>query len=334
MKKTLSVLLLCSMALFAGCAGAEGTSQSVSEPEQTAGTTSQSESSTPVAEPPVTTPAPVEEKPEVSSLPDESSVSAESSEPDVLEIPDEYAELIKDFDNSYLGLPQMDKEYTFGSTGTSAEIDGAEFYGVSCYDEYEGTLYYMCDFFISEDGATVYRFYENTGEYVLLPETEAFPALDPTVQGAEEIFANANELYRLFVSSQVECDTSVSVEMDGATYYLISDERFDTMSELLEHLGKYFSDDIINSLMDSGTVRMGSDGGMYAQDVAGGTDPLYHGTEYVLSLLNESAAEYIAYSTYSSIDGESAEDVYTEEYVFRMEKQFGVWRFTNFAVFG
>lgn len=331
MKKTLSALLLCAVVLFTGCAGGETSSQSSPEPQQTAGTTSLIETSESEPEPIVTSSLPATEKAEVSSAPEESSVPPEeSSVPEEPDAPDIYAELIRQFDNSYLGLPQMDKEYTFCSTGTSAEIDGTEYYGVSCYDEYEGTLYYMCDFFISEDGATVYRFYENTGEYVLLPETEAFPALDPTVQSAEEIFANANELYRLFVSSNVECDTSVSMEMDGSTYYLISDERFDTMPELLEHLGKYFSDNIINSLMDSGSVRMGGDGRMYAQDLSGAADPMYRGTEYELTLLNESAAEYIAYSTYSTAEG----DERTEEYVFRLEKQFGVWRFTNFTVFG
>lgn len=330
MKKTLSALLLCAVVLFTGCAGVETSSQSSSEPQQTAGTTSLIETSESEPEPIVTTSLSATEKTEVSSIPEESSVPEEISVSEEPDAPDIYAELIRQFDNSYLGLPQMDKEYTFSSTGTSAEIDGTEYYGVSCYDEYEGTLYYMCDFFISEDGATVYRFYENTGEYVLLPETEAFPALDPTVQSAEEIFANANELYRLFVSSNVECDTSVSMDMDGSTYYLISDERFDTMPELLEHLGKYFSDNIINSLMDSGSVRMGGDGRMYAQDLSGAADPMYRGTEYELTLLNESAAEYIAYSTYSTAEG----DERAEEYVFRLEKQFGVWRFTNFTVFG
>ncbi len=258
-----------------------------------------------------------------------------SSEPEPAELPEEqepqniYAALITAYDNEYLGLPQKDKVYIFSDGEEAAEIDGVLCHSVSCYDEYEGTLYYMCDFYISDDGSAVYRYYENSMQFVKLPASEAYPQLDPTTQSAEEIFANASELYSLFMYNAIECDSESFIEVDGARYYLVLDERFDTMQELLGHLGKYFSEEIINSLMDSNCFRMGEDGRMYYEDRVTGGDPSYIGSEFELTTLSEDMAEFTVYSTFSG----EADSTYEKEYSYTVLKQYGVWRFTNFELY-
>ncbi len=312
-------------AVLVGCSGGEDTNTTQQEHTTTAATSD-------------TTIATEEE-----SIPEESEATTvatttateettTSSEPDTVEQPEEtvpeniYAGFITAYDNEYLGLPQKDKVYIFADKDATAEIDGSLYHAVSCYDEHEGTLYYMCDYYISEDGTTVYRYYENSMQYALLPASESYPQLDPTIQAAEDIFANASELYRLFLTRSLECDPNVSFEVEGKVYYLVLDERFDTMQELLSHLGKYFSEEIINSLMDSNCFRMGDDGRMYYADGAGGADLGYVSSVFELSTLAEDTAEFTVYSTFLG----EADSTYEKEYTYTVIRQYGVWRFSNF----
>ncbi len=246
---------------------------------------------------------------------------------------DKYAELMMQYDNTYLGLPQKDKVYIFAGTDETVELDGMICHGVSCYDEHEGTLYYMCDFFISEDGSAVYRYYVGEDRYSLLPESSTFPVMDPGTQTPEEIFAVANELYGYFtrVSLPYFSGMTMEAEVDGIqrTYYMVSDERLDTKSELLEALGGYFSADIINGLMDSSIYREGMDGKLYTTGGEREIKPYYVGTEYELTVLSGDAAEFTAYSTYG---GEDDTVLNVTEYVYMAVKSDGRWFFTNFEL--
>ncbi len=331
MRKRICIVLAACL-MLTGCGDKEESSDVVLTPQTTIAAAEESvqapevvtEEAEPVMTAEVTTPAPVD-----TAEPTEENDTAETSESGF----DKYAELIMGYDNTYLGLPQKDKVYIFAGTGETAELDGMTCHGVSCYDEHEGTLYYMCDFYISQDGASVYRYYVSDDRYSLLPEASTFPALDPGTQTPEEIFAVANELYGYFtrVSLPYFSGMTMEAEVDGTqrTYYMVSDERLDTKAELLEALGGYFSMDIINGLMDSSIYREGMDGKLYTTGGEREIKPYYVGTEYELTVLNGDAAEFTAYTTYG---GEDDTVLNVTEYVYMAVKSDGRWFFTNFEL--
>ncbi|MBE6889097.1 MAG: hypothetical protein E7485_03670 [Ruminococcaceae bacterium] len=334
MKKSIFCALLCGCLLLSGCGGdtqsdtasAQGSSGASVDTDSGAassdgGDVSQ-ESSQTAAQTTDTKPQQTE------SVPAESTSQTESSD---VEATDTYAEMMKLYDNSYLGLPRADATYVFSSTGASAEINGELCYCVSCSEEHDGELYYMCDFYITENGTAVYRYYLAEEQYVLLPENKGFLQMDPEVQTPDEIFAVANELYAYFdlcaLDGIPEC--TLDVEIDGFThvYNMVADERLDTKPELLNALSCYFSSDIINSLMDSSQYREGPDGMLYSAGGARGSNIYYIDTTYELTQLTVDTAVFTAYSTYSD---EITDSVHTEEYVYNAVKQDGRWVFTNF----
>lgn len=328
MKKSIFCVLLGCCLLMTGCGGSTDSDTTV-QGDTTTALTSVTEQ-TPAAEesePETTTVATGESEPtEVTTA------QSEPAESDIeIEVTDTYAEMITAFDNTYLGLPRADKIYVFQSTGDYDEIGGEICYAVSCYDEHEGTLYYMCDFYITEDGSAVYRYYLSDDKYVLLPESKGFAQMDPTSQTADEIFAVANELYGYFDLCALNGydDKTLEAEVDGETwtYYMVSDERLDTKAELLSALSCYFSTEIINSLMDTSMYREGMDGKLYSTGGARGSNIFHQKTVYELVSLTEDTAVFKGYATYSD---EIMEDAYTEEFTYNAVKQDGRWVFTNF----
>lgn len=260
-------------------------------------------------------------EPETDSEPAE-----ESSEPE-----ESYAGLILAYSNSFLGLPVEDRVYAFSDAYKTAEIDGAVCHAISCYDEFEGTLYYMCDFYISEDGARVYRFYESENRFQLLPEEQGYIRLDPTVQSADEIFEKVRELEMIFTPyarSAVLLDTENFIELDGRRYDLVTDERFNTKQKLLETLDKYFSMEIIGALMETNAVAE-QDEKIYVRhsDGAGG-NPYLQSVEYELTVLTDTEAIFTEYDTYLYEAGETE----VKEITYKAEKQYGIWRFTEYPM--
>lgn len=330
MKKSILCLLLGCCMLLTGCGGTDGGETQQTEATSASTTSAVQTEESEGSQPEVTTSVATEdsEPAEITTTQSE----PEESEPDIV-IEDTYAEMITAFENTYLGLPRADKIYVFQSTGDSMELGGQVCYAVSCYDEHEGTLYYMCDFYISEDGSAVYRYYLSDDKYVLLPESKTFSQMDPTTQTADEIFAAANELYGYFHLAALDGygDRTLEAEVDGSTwiYYMVSDERFDTKAELLSALSCYFSADIINSLMDSPNYREGMDGKLYSSGGARGSNILHQKTVYELVSLTEDSAVFKGYATYSD---EIMEDAYTEEFTYNAVKQDGRWVFTNFTL--
>lgn len=238
------------------------------------------------------------------------------------------AELIAKFDNQWLGLPLEDKVYIFSDKGETKELDGVTLYGASCYDEHEGTLYFMCDYYVAGDGSAVYRWYEESGRLALCPENTVFPRLDPVSQTPQEIFETAELLYGMFtpgVPPQLDFDNSI--EEDGRTFAAIADERLNTKKRLLDSLNRYFSEEIINSLMDSNNyIREGADGTLYYDRAAIGGAPSYIGSAYELTELTEDTAVFTVYSTWEFEAGERFETRLT----YTANCSYGSWRFTKF----
>lgn len=236
-------------------------------------------------------------------------------------------EQIAAFDNTYLGLPSADKVYIFSDAEKSEEIDGRICNAVSCFDEYEGTLYYMCDFYISEDSSRVYRYYEQEERFALLPEDSGIQRLDPSKQTVEEIFYNANRLYGLFLfQGDIDVDEYDIIERNGLSYARVADEQLDTKAELLESLDKYFAMDIVNSLMETNRF-IDSDGALYYNVSAiSGAGTSYRGSIYELTTLIDDTAVFTEYASYVYEAGETEE----VEYIYTAKKENGLWRFTEF----
>ncbi len=330
MKKSILCVLLCCCLLMTGCGGNTDSDTTVQGDATTASTSAAEQTTAAEESEPETTSAYTEHSEPV----EVTTTQSEPTESDiVIEVSDAHAEMITVFDNTYLGLPREDKIYVFQSTGESAEIGGELCYAVSCYDEHEGTLYYMCDYYITEDGSAVYRYYLSEDKFVLLPESKGFAQMDPTTQTADEIFAVANELYGYFDLAALDglSEYTLEAEVDGSTwtYYMVADERLDTKAELLSALSCYFSADIINSLMDTSMYREGMDGKLYSTGGARGSDIFHQKTVYELVSLTEDTAVFKGYATYSD---EIMEDTYTEEYTYNAVKQDGRWVFTNFEL--
>lgn len=267
---------------------------------------------------------------DISSEEEQTSQAEEEQTSDEQPADANYSALMSAFSNTYLGLPSADKVYIFSDNGLSTEINGKTYYGVGCYDEFEGTLYYMCDFYVSADGSEVYRRYEQEDKYVLLPEEQGYARLDPTRQTPEDIFAAADGLYMMFSpysnSTVGGYDESSPAEFNGSVYYPVTNELLNTKAKLMDALTKYFTTDIINSLMDTNKFT-DIDGALYVKGVNGAAaDPNYSGTEYELTTLTDDTAVFTRYDTYNYEAGETS-DV-ESEYIAKKEN--GVWRFTVF----
>lgn len=332
MRKILYALGITLCVLMCGCSGEKdggGTEQessvvqeseqvSVSVPESTEPVESESTATTQTT---VAEPTP-ETEPSSAPETEESVESVEEESP--------YAEMVMSFGNTYLGLPSEERVYIFSDADKTAEIEGVVCHGVSVYDEYEGTLYYMCDFYVTEDGATVYRYYEQEERYALLPETQGFERLNPSAQTPDEIFGIANRLYGLFAAGNgdIAVDMGSVIEQNGQLYLLVTDKALGTKGDLLDALTKYFSDEIVNGLMDTNRF-IEQDGAMYYRlDSSAGVEPSYRSTVYELTTLSSDTAVFTGYSTFEYEAGVTEEKV-TE---YTAVKANGVWRFTQFSL--
>lgn len=267
--------------------------------------------------------------------------AAEESAPDVTAPapqtekapPPDVTKQIAAFDNTFLGLPSADKVYIFADANKSAEIDGHVCNAVSCYDEYEGTLYYMCDFYISPDGSRVYRYYEQEERFAILPE-EQMTRLDPTRQSVDEIFSAAETLYSMFHPYRnsyvdgIDHDTAPT-EINGEEYRPVTGGQINSKAALLDALDRYFSNEIVTALMDTNKF-IELDGVLYVRigSISGPSfDPTVTEIGHELTELTENTCVFTKYVTHQYEAGETE----VKEYVYRAEKQNGVWRFTDFT---
>ncbi len=245
--------------------------------------------------------------------------------------PPDVTKQIAAFDNTFLGLPSADKVYIFSDAGKSAEIDGYACNAVSCYDEHEGMLYYMCDFYISPDGSRVYRYYEQEERFAILPE-EQMTRLDPTRQSLEEIFYESGSLYDMFHPATNAAVAGIDHEaepigINGEKYLPVTNDRINSKAALLDALDRYFSGEIVTALMDTGKF-LEQDGVLYVRDCLGaGSNPTLESVEYELTELTENSAVFTEYDTYRYEAGESE----VKEVVYKAEKQNGLWRFTDYT---
>lgn len=220
-------------------------------------------------------------------------------------------QLIARYDSEFLGLPDKDKVYIFRDKKEIVEINGAGCMGVSCYDDSDGELVFLCDFYISADGLTVYRHYQEDGSYRLLPEQAAFSGFDPAGQSAEDVMAQANALYDAVYGELAFNRGSEPVSSPLGNFYPVSDTRLDTAEKLNSALERYFCGNALETLLQgSDRVIAGEDGRLYCLEHYGSVSG-YLGTEYTLTSLTEDAAVYSATARFEYEAGSVTETAFT-----------------------
>lgn len=328
-RKITALLLAAAAAMLAGCSGQKdngGTGLESESPQ----TSQQTTASQPEQEalPESTAPAQTESA-QAQTEQSEQAVTQESSEETVSADAD-YVALITAYDNTFLGLPSAERVYIFKDISAAEDIDGRTFHQVDAYNEEDGTLYYMCTFFISEDGGTVYRRKAGVGN-VLLPESAGFPALDPQIMTADEVFADANYLCSVCLGrSDVESFTDVTqtIEVEGVPgeWARVTDTRIETKEKLLNALSRWFTDDVINVLMDAYRFT-DRDGALYYYlDGTDARSSTYTSSVWELTELSADRAVYTEYALFTYEAGETKE----REYTYTVENYNGVWTFTEF----
>lgn len=242
---------------------------------------------------PVTTPQETSPTEEIKEIP-ETEASLQATEPAEQIDP---VLLAGSFNSDYLGLPDPETIYIFRDKRETAEINGALYYGVSCYDDSEGQLVFICDFYFSADGLTAYRAYPDN-DFRLLPEKPDFSGFDPEIQSPEDIFSQANELYAAAFGDLSYDPQNSPAEIDGASYYPVTDERLNTSRKLNSALEKYFTGELLNKLSaGNGSVISDENGALWCTAHSGGNAG-YLGTEYSLDLLTEDKAVFSAVSRF------------------------------------
>lgn len=332
MKRKITALLLAAAAvMLAGCSGQKDNGGTGLESESSQTTTQQTTTAQPTQEaPPESAATSQTESEQEQTAQSQEQVQTQESAEETVSVDVNVVSLITAYDNTFLGLPSPEKVYIFKDMLTTEDIDGRTFHQVDAYNEEDGTLYYMCTYFISEDGGTVYRRKAGVGN-VLLPESAGFPALDPQIMTADEVFADANYLCSVCLgSSDVESFTDVSqtIEVEGVPgeWARVTDTRIETKEKLLSALSRWFTDDVINVLMDA--YRFTDRDGVlyYYLDGTDARSSTYTSSVWELTELSGERAVYTEYALFTYEAGETEE----REYTYTAENYDGVWTFTEF----
>lgn len=237
-------------------------------------------------------------------------------------------QLAHGFSNHELGLPDEQKVYIFRDNGCRGEIEGAECFGVSCYDEEDSQLTLLMELWITSDGSRAYRWTDTDGSsYKLLPEQPAFSGFEPN-QPASDVMGQAAELYSA-VYGELEYDAGgVRISTVRGDYYSVSDDRLDTAEKLASALEKYFAGDLLERLLSgSDGVISDEEGRLYCLEHSGG-DVAFIGTEYALTSLSEDTAIYTVTSRFEYEAGQITEKKQTCTAVLTDSG----WRFLTFSI--
>lgn len=158
-----------------------------------------------------------------------------------------------------------------------------------------------------------------------LSDDNQYATLDDA--SAEKMYFEAKGILSLLVSGGVDCDYNDSVEIDGVTYYRVTEEKYSDYESFLSLLRMYFTDHCIDELL-SETVsfiehegKTYTDGGELSSNIHVGDD------KYLSFSMDEDQAE-IRIST-EVLDDELL-SAGSEEHIFILKLDDGYWRFDVF----
>ncbi len=231
--------------------------------------------------------------------------------------------LVEMLGDEYLGLPENNKVYIFRNRNEQREINGEQFYGVSCYDE-DDTLRFICDIWVNSDGSRAYRQYGE--EYRLLPESQAYSGFDPESQLPADIFAETNALYAAVYGELPYDQGGSALPSSRGNYYRVTGQ-LDTRGKLNAALERFFTGELLDVLADgSDNVISDDEGALYVLEHSGGNIS-YLGTEYSLASLTDDTAVFTGTSSFEYEAGIVTKKTFTCV----AEKTTNGWRFTKFT---
>ena len=177
------------------------------------------------------------------------------------------------------------------------------------------------------------------------PAAEA-DALKPlTTEEAEQMYADATDLYADISMLTFPVDTEHSIIQDDITYHRMDDERFDSYDAFKNYLNQYFTINMVNTdLLKGHNFIEGKDGYLYMADAGRGSNLFYAGyvmheptiteDEITLNLTAYYTADDEPYTGQGfTAEPDNPEDFRTEDYQFTLLPEDGVWKFETFRVF-
>ena len=147
---------------------------------------------------------------------------------------------------------------------------------------------------------------------------------------AQKVIGEALNVYSLFISSAPKFDRTNAYDYDGVVYYKVTDSSLDTMAKLTEYISDYFSEEIVQSLVNIGRY-IEVDGCLYTIDVSNSTAFAIVGEKYKTVDRSDSAEHYeVEVLQDNNADGKADSK---ETYKFVREKIDGKFVFTRFPYY-
>ena len=150
----------------------------------------------------------------------------------------------------------------------------------------------------------------------------------PDDLAVNEAYHAALTAYIWFDADSMPCDTSVSQEVDGKRFSLVTYPSIQTLAELKAHLECYFSEEIVTELLSRDLYR-DIDGKLYGVAATRGTNPLKGDEAY--EVIRESDTKIIYRVKVANLDPNDPTVVTGYTYVdMNYESVGGKWVFTAF----
>jgi|GEM_PF-5628534 len=160
------------------------------------------------------------------------------------------------------------------------------------------------------------------------------PNSPPETEEMIQIYKEAKAVYEYMMVSHFPLRTSESsVIIEGMDYYRVEFDDIETMTDLKKYLKKYFSDLIIDEMLNQDIKRYREiDGALYGLNGDRGLNPVMGEEQFAY---NESSDTKVRLEVMVEILGEDDSEtaISYESYFFVYEKLEGKWVFTDFPYF-
>ncbi|NLM44362.1 MAG: hypothetical protein GX201_10170 [Clostridiales bacterium] len=155
------------------------------------------------------------------------------------------------------------------------------------------------------------------------------PSKVPTDEEVKLAYQQATEAYSWFDLTTMNFDANSEIEYNGNIYMKVNQEGIQSLSDLEAYLRNLFSEDIVDSLLETNRY-IDIDGVLYAMPADRGTN-IFAGEEHH-KIIRESDKKIIYEVTVDILDDNLEKAVDEEVYSFSYEFIEDKWVFTNFSL--